>query len=180
MSDGIFDIVFDEHSNAVGCYGGATLLHKYNFIKRWIDDNNYYFGKDDDPNILDGDKIKDLLVHTSNYTISICTKDMVSHTNKHINLPPSKTVLDLTNRMKKHLIAVTHDFNRLNLYEKGNELWKLIYEFTENPNAFVLPMLKCNANNQELREFLKSLGLENNPVNEYLDNFKPSQYPTNS
>jgi hypothetical protein len=180
MNYDIFDEIFDAHSNEVGHYGGATLLHKYNFIKRWIEDNNFYFSKEDDPNILDSDKIKDLLVHTSNYTMSICTKDMMFHTNKGVNLPHNKTVSDLTNRMKNHLIAVTHDLCRLNLYEKGNELWKLIYEFTENPNSFVLPMLKCNANNQELRDFLKSLGLENNPVSEYLDNFKPTQYPINS
>lgn len=182
----VFESLFEKHhANENVKYGvGATLRHHKEFIFNFIKDNSDSFNKvevgDDDDLFIDDDKIIDLLIHTSNYTASIATKKAAQGFGK---IKPSKenadndhkTVQDLIVRNKKRLAKVLDDFDRLQLYTKGAHLKEAIMGFLENSNGYIVEKLGFKANNTELRSFLKSIGLLQDAVREYLEHFNPNK-----
>lgn len=167
-----------ENNKTAGQYVGGSLTHHYDFIKSFVEEYGDLFASDDDPNVIDDAKLQNLLIYTSNYTMSIATKKTAQDFGK---IKPSekngesdhKTVQDLIVRNKKRLEKVLDDFDRLQLYTKGTHLKEAIMGFLENSNGYIVEKLEFKANNTELRSFLKSIGLLQNAIKEYLDHFNP-------
>ena len=167
--DESFKRIFNQHhqdENVLECVG-ATLKHHYAFINAFVWDNLDLFLTPDDE--VDGDKLLDLLVCTSNYQAAIQTKkapDFLSEL-----MPPKvDPKIDVEKRGWAYFIDGTigklekakNTLEQLQLTSDGDKLLAIINDFLSTPDRYIFRKFAytANANNTKLTAFLKKIKVQ--------------------
>ncbi len=164
--------LFEKHNNSIKKYVGCiSLLGHESFIESWLINNRYL-------KYWDSGEIEDLLIHTSNYLMSIGTKEAARKFDdagklKNGKKTKKKTQKELIARNKERLSKVKEDLDYMVKTQKGSELINIINDFLENPKHYfyTTESTKITATNKELGAFLNKQGVIEEAKKEYLDYF---------